>query len=208
MTPVKIGLLGGTFDPIHNGHLHIAQSALEHLALTAVHFIPCKQPVHKTLTHATTTQRAAMLASALTPPNFILDRRELERDSASYCVTTVQSFRDEYPRASLCLIMGSDNLNQFTTWHQWQRLLTLTHLVVYIRPGHPLAATLDPELSRRLTTHKNDLCTPAGTIYVLPEQANYSSSTKIREHLARGHLPDQELPGEVTKYIQQHRLYQ
>jgi nicotinate-nucleotide adenylyltransferase len=206
------GIFGGTFDPIHNGHLRplleaAKQTSIEHIAL-----IPCHIPVHKQEPLSSSEQRLAMVKLAIAPyPELTADPREIKRNKPSYSIDTVRELRLEYPKAPLCFFIGMDSLMSLTTWHDWQALFDYCHLVVCGRPGH--AAQLAPELLPIL--HKRQITDPqvlhqqlAGSIYMAQTSMLNISSTDLRQRLAKGQSTHNMLPATVLAYIQQHKLYQ
>lgn len=138
-----IGVLGGTFDPIHFGHLRMAQELYDALGLNEVRFIPAANPPHRHQPVANAGQRAEMVALAIAGnPMFKLDIRELERGDTSYTIDTLQSLRDEVGKdASICLLLGSDAFCKFDTWHRWDEILDLSHIALVERP---MTNTRDP----------------------------------------------------------------
>ncbi len=134
-----IGILGGTFDPIHNGHLRLAQEALEQCRLASVRFIPSGTPPHRSPPHANAQHRMAMVRLALQGnPAFVLDEREVHRTDPCYRVDTLTALRAELgAQQPLCLLMGGDAFLQLHTWHEW-KLFELAHIVVMQRAGMPL----------------------------------------------------------------------
>lgn len=203
-----IGIFGGTFDPIHNGHLEIAKICVEKLKLQTVRFIPCKIPVHKRDAYASVEQRIAMINLAIAPyPELQLDTRELDRHSASYTVTTLESLREEFDDTPLCFILGSDSFNQLQTWHQWQRLLELCHLIVYFRPGHEIQAESIGPLAKGITNDINELQQGVGSVYILRGHSYPYSATAIREQIRQNQPIDDAVPAAVSRFIQSHQLY-
>lgn len=131
-----VGVFGGTFDPVHFGHLRPALEVLEGLALAEVRLIPCRIPPHRDLPGATPEQRWAMLTAAVQGQSGLVpDDRELRREGPSYMVDTLASLRGEFSDRPLCLILGLDAFLGLPTWHRWRELLDLAHLVVMSRPG-------------------------------------------------------------------------
>lgn len=163
-----IGLLGGTFDPVHHGHLRIALEAKEALGLTEVRFIPCRQPPHRGDASATAQQRLDLLRLACGDmPGFAVDTRELERPGPSYMVDTLASLRAERGDEPLCLILGWDAFLGLPGWHRWQNLLDYAHLAVVQRPGSTdrvgwVEPSLPIELARWVTTPRPILLAEAG----------------------------------------------
>ncbi|CAD7840656.1 MAG: Nicotinate-nucleotide adenylyltransferase (EC 2.7.7.18) [Olavius algarvensis Gamma 3 endosymbiont] len=200
-----IGILGGTFDPIHNGHLQIATQALARLQLQQVQFMPCALPVHRDQPRATAQQRCDMIESVLAEhPEFILNTLEIERDGPSYTIDSLREIRRR-SAATLLLLLGSDAFNGFADWKQPREILELAHLVVCLRPGVSVDPTLFPEyriesvgqLSRQST----------GAILPLEVDAIDCSSSAVRAALQTGAIPRQWLPSGVADYIQTHHLY-
>lgn len=212
MTADKIiGLLGGAFDPIHYGHLRLALDFLQILNLNEVRFIPCKSPVHKSASFATPEQRLALLNLAIqSMPQFCIDDREIKRDSPSYMIDTVKSLRKDYPRSSLCLLLGSDAFLGLDQWKDWPRLLDYVHIVVGLRASTPflLNETLTQFLSEKQMDDATDLQQKNhGGIYIQNISQLAISSSDIRSQIA-AHLNVRFLlPDSVYDYIQQHQLY-
>lgn len=206
-----IGILGGTFDPVHHGHLRPALELLEQLPLGELRLVPCRVPPHRNQPQATAEQRAAMLELAIAgQAGFILDRRELQRDGPSYMVDTLDSLRQEFPTHPLCLILGQDAFASLHHWHRWQSLSELAHLVVLQRPGYtptwptPVAALLR---QRQLQHPKQLRQQPAGGVLVQPCSQLEISATGIRQQLAAGYSARYLLPHLVMDFIANHRLY-
>ena len=132
-----IGIFGGTFDPVHYGHLKPALDVKNALDLDEVRFIPNQDPPHREQPWLTAEQRKQLLELAMQEQSgFVLDERELNREGKSYMVDTLQSLRDEFPQAHLCLILGMDAIADFRQWHQWDKILSLCHIIVTPRPGY------------------------------------------------------------------------
>jgi len=206
-----IGILGGTFDPIHYGHLRPAQEALRALDLAEIRVIPAGQPPHRRTPVASAAQRLRMAELAVADlPGFIVDDRELRRGGLSYTVLTLESFRQEFGDRPLCLLLGMDAFEGLETWHQWSRLPELAHLVVLTRPGwtFPAAAALPAWARGRVTREARELAlTPAGRIYFQAVTPQDISATRLREAIARGQPVEGLLPPAVLDYIRQNRLY-
>jgi nicotinate-nucleotide adenylyltransferase len=207
----SIGILGGTFDPIHFGHLRMALTLLEKLSLNEIWFIPCKQPLLKETARAATSQRLKMLQIAThNQTGFIVDERELKRNTPSYSVDTLRSIRDEHPAASLCFIIGSDILSELTQWHRWQEILTLAHLIVVTRPGYqpPQSGEIAVYLKNHLAKDKNELLEKThGCIWIQPLPLLEISSSDIRKQIMNGQHPRYLLPDEVLAYIHEEGIY-
>lgn len=207
----SIGILGGTFDPIHYGHLRMALTLQENLSLHEIRFIPCKQPLLKEMARATTTQRLKMLKIATkNQQGFIVDEREINRNTPSYTVDTLHSLRDENPAASLCFIIGSDILSELTQWHRWQEILTLAHLIVVTRPGYqpPQSSEIANYLNNHIAKDKNVLGEKThGYILLQPLPLLEISSRDIRKQIAQGQHPRYLLPDDVITYIYEEGIY-
>ena len=201
-----IGILGGTFDPVHYGHLRIALEALEALRL-----LPARRPPHRDTPGASPEQRLTLLRLAVSDqPGFVIDERELRRDGPSYMVDTLTSLRAEHPATPLCLLVGSDAFAELPRWSRWSRLFELAHLVVLSRPGDrpgpapELRAEMD---ARRLAESKALNEQPAGGIWFQDVTPLAISATRIRQLLATGRSPRYLLPDPVHEYILSRGLY-
>lgn len=206
-------LYGGTFDPVHNGHLAVARAAAATL-LAEVRMLPARIPPHRPAPIASDAQRARMLTLALADERMIVvDARELERPGPSYTIQTLLSVRDELgEQAPIGLLLGSDAFLGLPTWRLWREFLALAHLVVAIRPGVDLAA-LPPELAAACAGHwsgqADDLRSlPAGRVYLLDVGARPESSTTLRALLAGGGDWTGMVPAAVADYIRREHLYQ
>jgi nicotinate-nucleotide adenylyltransferase len=204
-----IGIFGGTFDPVHYGHLRSAVEVKEIFGLDEVRLIPSAQPPHRQAPQASPTTRLDMLKLAIdNQPSFIADTRELDRAGASYMVITLESLRQEFPGQPLLLFIGSDAFNQLTTWYQWQRLFDFAHIVVLTRPGHRVGQ-LEPFFVERQTIHQTELKQElAGKLYFQAITQLDISATVIRNIFADQRNPAFLLPDSVIAYIKQHKLYQ
>jgi len=207
-----IGILGGTFDPIHFGHLRPALEAMEGVDLAEMRFIPCRQPAHRGLPQASPEQRLAMLERAiLGQRGFVADSRELRRAGPSFMVDTLTSLRGEVGATPLCLLLGADAFDDLHHWRRWRDILELAHLLILHRPGrHPPRAPVLAELVQaRQVFHPHALRErPAGGILFQPVTQLDISGTRIRATLARGNSPRFLLPDAVLTYIDEQGLYQ
>jgi nicotinate-nucleotide adenylyltransferase len=207
-----IGILGGTFSPIHYGHLRPARQILTQLDLAQIRLMPSHRPPHKEAPGVCSTQRAQMTELACAEiPGFSVDLRELNRDEPSYTAVTLQHIREELPNTPLCFLMGMDSLLSFKRWYHWPQILERCHLVVSVRPGWQLDETADIAdlLAQRQTTDINQLHhTPAGLIYLAEIEPQDISSTQIRQLIEDGKSTDALMPKAVRQYIDQHGLYQ
>jgi nicotinate-nucleotide adenylyltransferase len=211
-----IGILGGTFDPIHFGHLRMAQELCEELQLAGVRFIPAASPPHRDQPQSATAHRVAMTRLAIAGnPAFTLDTRELDRSGPSYTIDTLTDLRAELGAdIPLCLLIGGDAFLGLTTWHRWRELPDMAHIVVAHRPGAvPSETAMAHELrtlwQKRRADDPSSLCTsPAGNILLHRITALDISASAIRSTLRHGRSVRYLLPDAVSDYIQTHHLYQ
>ena len=213
--PPLVGILGGTFDPVHFGHLRMAQELLHALNLSEVRFIPSASPPHRDTPNTAASHRAAMVRLAIEDnPQFSLDERELKRDGFSYTMDTLVSMREELgDNVSLCLLMGSDAFLGLPSWHRWDELLTLSHIVVAHRPhitpspAH-MASPLKAQWEQSATTRIRDLTEKnAGHIYMQRITPLDISATQIRQDLNQHTNPRYLMPDAVIDYIHTHQLF-
>ena len=188
--PERIGLYGGTFDPVHHGHLILARDAAEQLMLDRVLFIPAAVSPHRTDLPPTATQaqRLAMLQMAVAvEPRFVVDECELHRPEPSYTFDTVKQVESRYPGARLYLLLGADQLPRFPTWHRFMELRSIITFVVFNRAigAEEVLTAAYPTLRRRLDI----------------------SATEMRKRVASGLSIRYLVPGEVADYIEKHQLY-
>jgi nicotinate-nucleotide adenylyltransferase len=206
-----LGILGGTFDPIHYGHLRPAQDVLRALDLAEVRIVPAANPPHRRAPLATAEQRLRMAELAVAEfPGLRVDDREIKRGGSSYTVLTLESLREEFGARPLCLLLGLDAFEGIETWYQWQRLPELAHFVVMTRPGwsSPAAEALPAWVRGRFAHAADDLAQASGgKIYfqIVPPQD--ISATRIREAIARGEPVDGLLPSAVIDYVRTNRIY-
>ena len=209
-----IGMMGGTFNPIHYGHLRIAQELADALHLDEVRFIPSANPPHKNIPQVSAEHRAAMVQLAIEcNPTFKLDDRELKRTGPSYTFDTLQSLRNELGNdVSICLLMGSDAFVRLNTWHRWDELLTHCHIVLVTRPSktaqETLANNLQNLLHKHYTEHIDDL-TQSSSGYITMQAVTQLdiSATAIRELLEAKKSVQYIMPDSVIEYINLHHLY-
>lgn len=218
-----IGLLGGAFNPIHDGHLHIARTVRSTLHLDQIIFIPTGDPPHKPATSlAPAYHRLEMVKRAIVPyPHFRVSDHEIRSAAVSYSVDTVTHFKKECPEGTeLGFIIGLDAFLDFSSWRKVDHLLTLCHFIVCSRPGVTFSqlqslsffpstplATLQ-SLDQQDTTRLDVLLSSGKTVFLLSVPPCDVSASTIREHLAQGHPASRWLPPTVESYIIQHRLYQ
>ena len=207
-----LGILGGTFDPIHYGHLRPALELLHTLELAEVRFVPCRIPAHRGTPLVTAEQRLALVRLATAgQPGFVADDRELRREGPSYMFDTLTSLRAEVgAETPLVLIVGADAFRDLHTWHRWRELTGLAHIVVMQRPG--AAQSLPPVLAEFATprvVHAPAALRqqPAGGVLFQPVTQLSISATQIRALLARGQSPRYLLPDPVLAFIHDRALY-
>jgi len=203
-----IGIFGGTFDPVHYGHLRSALEVKEVFGLAEVRMIPSANPPHRNEPAATAQMRVDMLKLAIAnQPGFICDTRELDREGRSYMVDTLRSLHADLPDRTLMLFIGCDAFHSLMTWHQWQQLFDYAHIVVMTRPGFE-TQELDDFFKTRHTILIKDLTqSPAGKLFFQPVTPLAISSTAIRSMIAAKQTPEFLLPDAVLDYIKQNRLY-
>jgi nicotinate-nucleotide adenylyltransferase len=206
-----IGILGGTFNPIHHGHLRLALELYERLDLAKVLFIPSAQPPHREPPSVSSQLRLEMVQAAIAVLScFNVDDRELQRQRLSYTVDTLNSLRSDYPHHSLGLILGMDAFLGLSSWHEWERLITLAHFFVVQRPNFwlPKQGTMVEFLKVHQTFNKNDLKKQkAGKIWLEEIPALNISATQIRSLIAAGKNPRYLLPQAVLDIINTQQLY-
>ena len=211
-------LYGGTFDPVHNGHLAIARAACDELGVP-VWLMPAADPPHRAAPGANALQRAAMLELAVANEQGLhVDLRELRRaerdpDSRSYTIDTLRELRGEFgPTLPLALLLGADSFIGLHTWREWRSLFDLAHMVIAERPGSPLDGELPQQLAQEAAGRWREKAallatTPAGGIFRLRQPLHAESASEVRRRIARGGPWQALLPPEVAAYITLHGLY-
>jgi nicotinate-nucleotide adenylyltransferase len=206
-----IGIFGGTFDPIHYGHLRTALELKALLDLEKVHIVPVASPPHRTTPMSDGALRLRMVAAAVAgEPGFVADDRELKRAGVSYTIDTLASFRAELPDRSLCLLLGMDAFLGLPQWHRWRELTELAHVVVAHRPGWsaPATGTLGDLLRERRAPSVAALAArPAGLVHVQPVTQLEISSTDLRDSLRAGRDPKFLVPDSVREIIIETECY-
>ena len=213
----SIGVLGGTFDPIHFAHLRLAEEVAEAFRLNTVRLIPSANPPHRITPSATAEDRLKMVKLALDKANekLVPDGRELNRIGKSYMVDTLNDIRTEYSDASINLILGTDAFVELVTWHNWQQLFSLANIIVASRPNLPLSE-LETNLEQKLATeyekrkrHDRDLLHSSrnGLIFNYEFTSLEVSGTSLRKRIRQRQSLKYLLPDNVINYIQNHNLY-
>jgi nicotinate-nucleotide adenylyltransferase len=213
--PRPLGVFGGTFDPIHFGHLELAREVREALRLEQVLLLPAGDPPHRAAPVASALHRLAMAELAAAQyPGITIDSREIARKGRSYTVLTLQELRSERPFQPLALIVGTDAFLGFSTWHRWREIFDLAHVILVARPGADLTPGLHGALAaqwrRRRTTDPRALEMPeGGSIYQQVITPHAISASAIRAALARGNTGQVRglLPAAVLAYIGRNHLY-
>ena len=206
-----IGVFGGTFDPIHYGHLRTAFELLQTLNFEEIRFMPCGKPPHRDQAYANAEFRFQMVAAAIEGQHgFVIDDRELSRKGPSYSVDSLNTLRTDFPLRSIALIIGMDAFIDLPKWHQWQEILQLSHIVVAHRPGWRLP-DMGPlgELLTTRGTHKVDDLHEAksGHIYIHDVTQLEISSSEIRELISLDRIPRFLMPDSVCEIIKKTRCY-
>ena len=207
-----LALFGGTFDPVHYGHLRCAEDARRQLNLDTVYLLPAGNPPHRSPPQATVRQRLDMLRQALMEfPELEIDERELDRSGPSFMTDTLQELRIEFPERPLLLLLGQDVVNYLHHWHCWRKLFVFAHIVVLTRPHttRRYPDELEQQICRREITNVRDLEGLAGGgVLTLEVAANDISATRIKNTIRAGRSPQSMLPDSVWRYINDHNLYQ
>ncbi|WP_371188988.1 nicotinate-nucleotide adenylyltransferase [Thalassotalea maritima] len=205
----RLGIFGGTFDPIHLGHILPCEDLANALTLSHVLLMPAHLPPHKSSTHANAEQRLQMTRLvAEQNPLFVVDARELQRHEPSYTVNSIKELKQQYPTAQLFFFIGTDSLLSLHTWYQIDELFTLCHFVVSTRPGYN-SLHVDETIKHRITRNINDVNhLAAGQILMVETRQVDISSTQIRQQLLQKQNCQRFLPSYIADYIEQNQLYQ
>lgn len=207
-----IGVLGGTFDPIHYGHLRTALDVQQCLSLDEVRFIPCGEPPHRNKPIAEPLQRLAMVRAAIAgQEKFTLDEREIRRKGPSYMVDTLASLKQDFKNESLCLLLGTDAFNGLEQWHQWQQVFDFANIVIMQRPAVDGQTRLNEHLFLRVKHRLLDIDAlnkkQKGGICFVPVTQLDISATMIRQQWQQGKDIQFFLPDTVLTLIRQQNIY-
>lgn len=206
-----IGIFGGTFDPVHYGHLRSAFEMLQALSFSEVRFIPCGDPPHRGVTFASAEDRFDLVRLAIEGQSgFVADDRELRRDGPSYTVDTLASLREEFPDRSLGLIVGMDAFLGLPGWHRWEEILDIAHIVIAHRPGWkaPDIGVLGDLIAEHGTHRVDDLHGAfQGRIHIHAVTQLEIASTEIRDLIAAGRDPRFLVPDQVRDAILDRKIY-
>jgi len=207
----NIGILGGTFNPVHFGHLRTALAAQQEFSLDEVRLIPCHHPVHKEEPEVSAQHRIEMLHKATKAEKRILvDVRECMRPGPSYMIETLDSLRIEYPHDRLFLLMGVDAYNKLEGWKDWQKLFELAHIIVITRPGWEIKPS---QLIKKYCEHRSvssfsEMCqSKSGKVLTYSFIPLMIASSEIRKLLKENKSVRYLIPNKVIKYLKKHKLY-
>ncbi|GMR19730.1 MAG: nicotinate-nucleotide adenylyltransferase [Gammaproteobacteria bacterium] len=204
-----LGVFGGTFDPVHYGHLRTVTEVQRTLSLSSVHLIPAAQPPHRAAAVASGEHRLAMLDLALQDfPDLQVDARELRRAGVSYTIDTLSSLKKDFADETLCLIVGSDAFQGLSSWHRWEGLFELANIVVMQRPDKQVGGNLPAWAIKRIVDDANGLRKQAsGLIWIDEVTPQPISATRIRDAIRSGQPVSDYVPPAVEAYIHKHQLY-
>ena len=207
-----VGVFGGTFNPVHYGHLRSALELVERLQLEQLRLMPSASPPHRDAPECSAERRAAMVELAVSgEPRLICDAREMQRPGKSYTIDSLIELRGELgTQQGLCMVLGCDAVQDMATWHRWQELLDWAHIVIIARPGWQLPRA--GKLAQWLKAHQLESPEllrqrPCGGIVIEELRPLAISSTEIRDLLASGRSARYLMPQSVLDYIQTHTLY-
>lgn len=203
-----IGIYGGTFDPVHYGHLRTVEEVCQNVKLARLYFVPTAVPPHRPVPATSADHRLAMLELAIGDNAlFAIDMGELDGSGPSYTINTLRRMRAKYGDRPLCLLVGSDAFADIEQWHQWDQLLAFAHIVVMQRSGYRLVL---PSWAIAVEVHDPSLLAARvqGAVYVQAVAPQAMSATAIRKIIADGGAPTDMLPPAVWDYIVEHGLYQ
>jgi nicotinate-nucleotide adenylyltransferase len=209
--PTAIGILGGTFDPVHMGHLRLSLEIQQTLHLDHVRLMPCYLPVHRPPPIASAEHRLAMLQIAVESEALLqVDSREIYQHAPVYTIDSIQSLKNDFGAAHLCLIMGNDVFIHLNSWREYENLLNYCHIIVAHRPSFSISphSPLHEKLHAHYTQNKDDLFSyESGKIYFQKITGLSISATDIRDQCRNGYNARFLLPDPVYHYINTHKLY-
>ena len=212
-----VGIFGGTFDPIHYGHLRVAEEIVETVGLQKMYFVPAGMPRLRHSPVASSQHRVEIVRLAIQKnPDFVLDEREIYRDGVSYSIDTVREFKQEFgEEVRLCFILGADAFIKLPEWNNWKELFNLCHFIVSTRPGYTftlikelLSKELREECSQRWVSNTETLKKEtSGLIFIASTTMLDISATSIRAHIAVGRNVRHLVPSVTVNYISKNKLY-
>ena len=208
-------IFGGTFDPVHNGHLALAKFFCERINPEILRIIPTGRPWQKSPVQAADEHRLQMIESAFRdfPFKTFIDRQEIDRKGPTYTIDTLHALRAELGKeVSLVFLLGADQLKTFNTWEGWREILNFTHICAASRPGYKITQDeLPEEVTQLFKQNAGDLeqikSTPNGYVFIAKNLSVDISSTQVRENLRKNNIPYTQLPAAVLNYIQLNQLY-
>ena len=212
-----VGIFGGTFDPIHYGHLRVAEEIVETVGLQKMYFVPAGMPRLRHSPVASPQHRVEIVRLAIQKnPDFVLDEREIYRDGVSYSIDTVREFKQEFgEEIRLCFVLGADAFINLPEWNNWKELFNLCHFIVSTRPGYTLtlikellSKELREECSQRWVSNTESLKKDtSGLIFIASTTMLDISATSIRAHIAAGRSVRHLVPSVTVNYISENKLY-
>jgi nicotinate-nucleotide adenylyltransferase len=203
-----IGLFGGTFNPVHTGHLLAADAVREQLGLDEIHFLPAAYSPFKARPELSDSHRIAMLEHAVADyPEFKIDTRELHMDGPSYTINTLKSINGDLLRDRLYLLIGMDAWRDFEHWHKWQEILEICHIVVTTRPGFSPENLSDFWHAKQVTKADEIKRSRAGKLMFVSVPRSEAASSEIRKYIKKSQSTKSFLPDSVSQYIEEHQLY-
>jgi len=203
-----IGIYGGTFNPVHYGHLRTALEVKEIFECEQLRLLPCAQPAHRQQPQVSAKMRLQMLELAVVNTELIVDNRELQRQGYSYMVDTLANIRSESPKQALILFIGEDAFQGLSQWHQWQGLFDYAHIVVMTRPDVKTSSNLSHFLSQRLVSDKKLLHKQLAGLLLFQNVTQLAiSATQIRKIISAQQNPQFLLPDSVITTITEQKLY-
>ena len=212
-----VGIFGGTFDPIHYGHLRIAEEIVKTVGLQKLYFVPAGMPRLRHSPVASPQHRVEIVRLAIQKnPDFVLDEREINRGGVSYSIDTVREFKQEFgEEIRLCFVLGADAFINLPEWNNWKELFNLCHFIVSTRPGYTLtlikellSKELREECSQRWVSNTESLRKDtSGLIFIASTTMLDISATSIRAHIAVGRSVRHLVPSVTVNYISENKLY-
>jgi nicotinate-nucleotide adenylyltransferase len=206
-----LALFGGTFDPVHYGHLRCADEVRKKLGLNNLYLLPAGIPPHRLTPLASASQRLKMLQLAVVEcPSLLLDDRETRRSGPSYMVDTLKELRAEFPGRPILLLIGQDAANHLHTWFAWELLFRLAHIVIMARPGsrREYRREIADQINSRLVSDMRQLrSAEAGSVLAIDVTPIDISATAIKNLIRLGQSAGSMLPDSVLEYINENHLY-
>ena len=207
----NIGILGGTFDPVHFGHLRAALAVQQDFALDEVRLIPCHYPAHKKEPEVSSLHRIEMLYKATkAEKRLLVDVRECMRTGPSYMIETLKSLRTEYPEERLFLLLGADAYNKLDAWKGWRNIFGIAHIIVITRPGWEItpSSLVKKFCKKGMVSSFSEMCkVKTGRVLTYSFIPLMIASSEIRKQLKESRSVRYLMPNKVIKYIEKHELY-